>query len=50
MEVLVNVSNVYCAHTVAFKIDSVANNIDLQYSCHLRNLNARAFFLLNFPD
>lgn len=50
MEVLVDVSNVYCAHIVAFKIDSTANNIDLQYSCHLCNLSERGFFLLYFPD
>lgn len=44
MEVLVNVSNVYCAHIVSFKIDSTANNIDLQYSCHLHDLNESTFF------
>jgi len=43
MEVLVNVSSVYCAHIVTFKIDSTADNIDLQYICHLHNLNERAF-------
>lgn len=43
IEVLVNVSNVYCAHIVSFKIDSAANNIDLQYSCHLHDLNERPF-------
>lgn len=43
MEVLANVSNVYCGHIVHFKMDSTANKIDLQYGCHLHDLHERAF-------
>lgn len=37
------VSSVCCAHMVSFKNDCAANYTDLQYSCHLHDLNESFF-------
>lgn len=37
------VSGVYCAHMVSFQNVSAANYTDLQYCCHLHDLN-KGFF------